>query len=160
MAVPIFPILAKKMTRRYVYIDSIGIQIVGYILLIVGGRSPLVVTVATILFYLPYQLVFLSTLTTITDAVEYGQLKNGVCNEAVTLSIRLLLDKIAGALSNGLVGFIAMVSGMSGGATASDLTSKVVTTFNMFAFVVPEILMLLAALIFASKFKNKLSKEN
>lgn len=117
-------------------------------------------TVATILFYLPYQLVFLSTLTTITDAVEYGQLKNGVCNEAVTLSIRLLLDKIAGALSNGLVGFIAMVSGMSGGATASDLTSKVVTTFNMFAFVVPEILMLLAALIFASKFKNKLSKEN
>ncbi|MCT4386815.1 hypothetical protein EFN46_00970 [Leuconostoc pseudomesenteroides] len=148
------------MTRRYVYIDSIGIQIVGYILFIVGGRSPLVVTVATILFYLPYQLVFLSTLTTITDAVEYGQLKNGVCNEAVTLSIRLLLDKIAGALSNGLVGFIAMVAGMSGGATASDLTSKVVTTFNMFAFVVPEILMLLAALIFASKFKNKLSKEN
>ncbi|WP_428833504.1 MFS transporter [Leuconostoc falkenbergense] len=53
-------------------------------------------TVATILFHLPYQLVFLSTLTTITDAVEYGQLKNGVCNEAVTLSIRLLLDKIAG----------------------------------------------------------------
>lgn len=113
---PIFPILAKKMTRRYVYIDSIGIQIVGYILFIVGGRSPLVVTVATILFYLPYQLVFLSTLTTITDAVEYGQLKNGVCNEAVTLSIRLLLDKIAGALSNSLVGFIAMVAGMSGGA--------------------------------------------
>lgn len=68
--------------------------------------------------------------------------------------------KSRGALSNGLVGFIAMVAGMSGGATASDLTSKVVTTFNMFAFVVPEILMLLAALIFASKFKNKLSKEN
>ena len=38
---------------------------------------------------------------TITDSVEYGQWKNGVRNEAVTLAMRPLLDKIAGAFSNG-----------------------------------------------------------
>ncbi|ADG39690.1 MULTISPECIES: glycoside-pentoside-hexuronide (GPH):cation symporter [Leuconostoc] len=152
-AVPLFPALVKKITRRFVYIGSIGIQIVGYVLFMFGGHSAIIVTMATILFYLPYQLVFLSALMTITDAVEYGQLKNGVRNEAVTLSIRPLLDKIAGALSNGLVGLIAVVAGMSGSATAKDITTKGITTFNLFAFVVPGILMLLAALIFASKVK-------
>ena len=38
-----------------------------------------------------------------TDSIEYGQLKTGKRNEAVTLSVRPMLDKIAGALSNGIV---------------------------------------------------------
>ncbi|MDC9248767.1 MFS transporter, partial [Clostridioides difficile] len=54
---------------------------------------------------------------TITDSVEYGQLKIGVRNEAVILAIRPLLDKFSGALSNGLVGFIAVTAGMTGAAT-------------------------------------------
>ncbi|WP_309320011.1 MFS transporter, partial [Bacillus cereus] len=58
---------------------------------------------------------------TITDAVEYGQWKNGTRNEAVTLSIRPLLDKIAGALSNGIVGFVAVAAGMTGNATAAGM---------------------------------------
>ena len=34
---------------------------------------------------------------TMTDTVEYGQLKTGKRNEAVILSVRPMLDKIAGA---------------------------------------------------------------
>lgn len=33
---------------------------------------------------------------TMTDTVEYGQLKTGKRNEAVILSVRPMLDKIAG----------------------------------------------------------------
>ncbi len=42
-----------------------------------------------------------------TDAIEYGQLKNGNRNEAVVLAVRPMLDKITGAFSNGIVGAIA-----------------------------------------------------
>ena len=48
-----------------------------------------------------------------TDSIEYGQLKNGKRNEAVTLSVRPMLDKIAGALSNGIVAFVVVAAGRS-----------------------------------------------
>lgn len=84
---------------------------------------------------------------TITDSVEYGQWKNGIRNEAVTLSIRPLLDKIAGALSNGIVGFVAIASGMTGNATAADITAHGVTTFKAYAFYAPAALMIFSAII-------------
>lgn len=56
----------------------------------------------------------LVTVLTLTDAIEYGQLKNGERNEAVTLSIRPMIDKLTGAFSNGLVSFIAITCGMTG----------------------------------------------
>lgn len=37
-----------------------------------------------------------SEILTMTDTVEYGQLKTGKRNEAVILSVRPMLDKIAG----------------------------------------------------------------
>jgi lactose/raffinose/galactose permease len=153
VAVPLFPILTKLITRRWVYLGSIAMQLIAYALFITGSSNTIVVTIATALFYFPYQLVFLSALMTITDAVEYGQLKNGVRNEAVTLSIRPLLDKIAGALSNGIVGFVAVAAGMTGSATAQDITTEGVTTFNVFAFILPGLLMLFAAGIFAWRVK-------
>ncbi|WP_234842419.1 MFS transporter [Bacillus hominis] len=76
-------------------------------------------------------------LMTITDSVEYGQWKNGTRNKAVTLSIRPLLDKIAGALSNGIVGFVAVAAGMTGNATAADITAQGVSTFHLYAFYLP-----------------------
>ncbi|MGG0120426.1 MFS transporter [Bacillus paranthracis] len=88
---------------------------------------------------------------TITDSVEYGQWKNGTRNEAVTISIRPLLDKIAGALSNGIVGFVAVASGMTGNATAADITVNGVSTFHLYAFYLPAVLMIFSAIIFAWK---------
>ncbi|MGQ0441083.1 MFS transporter, partial [Bacillus sp. B-TM1] len=76
-------------------------------------------------FYFPQQLIFLSALMTITDSVEYGQWKNGTRNEAVTLSIRPLLDKIAGALSNGIVGFVAVASGMIGNSDTRITSTEI-----------------------------------
>ena len=46
----------------------------------------------------------MTAILSMTDSIEYGQLKTGRRNEAVTLSVRPMLDKIAGALSNGIVG--------------------------------------------------------
>ena len=80
-------------------------------------------------------------------------MKNGVRNEAVTLSIRPLLDKIAGAFSNGIVGFITVAAGMTGHATAASVSAHGINTFNMLAFLLPGALMLFAAVIFAWRVK-------
>lgn len=69
----------------------------------------------------------------------------------MTLLIRPLLDKIAGALSNGIVGFVAVASVMTGNATAADIAANGVSTFHLYAFYLPAALMIFSAIIFAWK---------
>ncbi|KWU65518.1 sodium:solute symporter [Bacillus mycoides] len=151
IAVPLFPALTKLISRRFVYIGGIVMMLLAYGCFLLAGTSLPVVIVGLVLYYFPQQLMFLSALMTITDAVEYGQWKNGTRNEAVTLSIRPLLDKIAGALSNGIVGFVAVAAGMTGNTTAADITAQGVSTFHMYAFYLPAALMIFSAIIFAWK---------
>ena len=66
------------------------------------ATSPVVI-VALIFFYVPAQFIQMTAILSLTDSIEYGQLKNGKRNEAVTLSVRPMLDKIGGAMSNGAV---------------------------------------------------------
>ncbi|MGX5573556.1 glycoside-pentoside-hexuronide (GPH):cation symporter [Bacillus toyonensis] len=151
IAVPLFPTLTKLISRRFVYIGGIVMMLLAYVCFILAGTSLPVVMVGLVLYYFPQQLIFLSALMTITDSVEYGQWKNGTRNEAVTLSIRPLLDKIAGALSNGIVGFVAVAAGMTGNAKAADITAQGVSTFHLYAFYLPAALMIFSAIIFAWK---------
>ncbi len=151
IAVPLFPVLTRLISRRYVYLGGLALMILSYVLFTISGTNLVLVIIGLVLFYFPQQLIFLSALMTITDSVEYGQWKNGIRNEAVTLSIRPLLDKIAGALSNGIVGFIAVASGMTGKATASDITMQGIATFKAYAFYAPAALMIFSAAIFAWK---------
>lgn len=151
IAVPLFPVLTRMISRRYVYLGGLALMILSYVLFTISGTNLVLVIIGLVLFYFPQQLIFLSALMTITDSVEYGQWKNGIRNEAVTLSIRPLLDKIAGALSNGIVGFIAVASGMTGNAVASDITTQGIATFKAYAFYAPAALMIFSAVIFAWK---------
>lgn len=151
IAVPLFPILTRLITRRYVFILGIILMLLGYTSFLVAGNNIGIITLGLILFYFPQQLIFLSVLMTITDSVEYGQWKNGVRKEAVTLSLRPLLDKLAGAFSNAIVGFVAIAAGMTGSATASDITASGIRTYHLYAFVIPGVLMLVSMIIFIWK---------
>lgn len=151
IAVPLFPTLTRLISRRYVYLIGLAVMASSYIFFSLAGQNLWMILVGLILFYFPQQLIFLSALMTITDAVEYGQWKNGVRNEAVTLSIRPLLDKIAGALSNGIVGVVAIAAGMTGNATFQEITTKDVSIFKIYAFYLPAALMIVSGLVFAFK---------
>lgn len=154
IAVPIFPVITKFISRKYVYVIGIVSMLIGDLILSVAAASSMtLIVIGLIFFYFPSQLIFLSALMTISDAVEYGQWKNGVRNEAVTLSLRPLLDKIAGALSNGILGFISVTCGMIGNAQASDITAKGITTFKMYSFYLPAGLMIISGIIFLLKIK-------
>ena len=151
IAAPLYPILNKFIPRRYLFIGGMVSMIIGYSLFIISSDSLPAVIIALILFYLPGTFIQMTVILSLTDSIEYGQLKNGVRNEAVTLSIRPMLDKMAGAFSNGIVGFIAVAAGMTGTATASSITSANVHTFKIFAFYTPLSLIVLSLLVFIFK---------
>lgn len=146
-----FPWLQKRITRKGVYIGAICIMVVGYILFNFARQSVVLSMVATGLFYFPQPLVFLATLMTISDCVEYGQLKNGVRNESVTLTVRPLLDKLGGAFSNGIVGIAAVGAGMTGAAKASDISASGILHFSVFMVYIPVVLVIVSAILFGAK---------
>ena len=154
---PLYPILNKRIPRRVLYIVGMTSMIVAYILLGLFSTNMTVVFIALVLFYIPGTLIQMTAILSLTDSIEYGQLKNGKRNEAVTLSVRPMLDKIGGAMSNGIVGFIAIAAGMTGDATAADMTAANINTFKTCAFYVPLVLIVLSLLVFM--FKVKISEK-
>ena len=150
---PLYPILNKRIPRRYLYISGMISMIVAYVLLGLFSTNIVVVFIALVLFYVPSTLIQMTAILSLTDSIEYGQLKNGKRNEAVTLSVRPMLDKIGGALSNGITGFIAVAAGMTGNATAADMTPANIHTFEVCAFYAPLVLIVISLLVFAFKVK-------
>ncbi|MFT8536836.1 glycoside-pentoside-hexuronide (GPH):cation symporter [Bifidobacterium aquikefiri] len=151
VAVLMFPTLQNLITRKWVYVSSIGVMVIGYILYNFSGNNVGLTLVSTGLLYVAQPLVFLATLMTISDCVEYGQLRNGTRNESVTLTIRPLLDKLGGAFSNGIVGIAALGAGMTGAATAADITASGILHFKVFMLYIPMVFVIVAAIIFAVK---------
>ena len=128
-------------------------MIIGYTMLALFSSNLPVVIVALIFFYVPAQFIQMTAILSLTDSIEYGQLKNGKRNEAVTLSVRPMLDKIGGAMSNGAVGAVALAAGKTGHATAADMTASNIATFKTFAFYVPLVLIILSLVVFWFKVK-------
>ena len=122
----LFPVITRWVPRRYLFLIGMSVMVVAYLLLIQ-----------------------MTVIVCLEDSIEYGQLKTGKRNEAVTLSVRPMLDKIAGAFSNGFVGFVAVAAGMIGSATAADMTAKDITIFKTFAFMIPLVCIVLGLIVFA-----------
>ncbi|KFJ01405.1 glycoside-pentoside-hexuronide (GPH):cation symporter [Bifidobacterium stellenboschense] len=134
---PLFPVVTRRVPRKAVFLTGVAMMGCAYVLFIIAPTNITVVITALVLFYAPQTLIQMTGILCLEDSVEYGQLKTGRRNEAVTLSVRPMLDKIAGALSNGFVGFVAVAAGMIGTATAGDMTPANIATFKGFAFYMP-----------------------
>lgn len=149
LAVAAFPILTTKFSRRKLFFSSIAVMTAALVLYAMSGTNVTLALVAAGLFTLPQALIFLVVLMTITDSVEYGQLKLGHRDEAVCLCVRPLVDKFAGAVSSGIIGLAAIWVGMTGGA--SGLTADNMMRLQIVMFAAPIILMIVGALIYRAK---------
>lgn len=148
---PLYPAINRRVPRRYLYLSGMVLMAVAYVLFILFSANVVVVFIALVLFYLPATCIQMTAILTITDSVEYGQWKTGRRNEAVTLSVRPMLDKIAGALSNSIVGFVAIAAAMTNDVDPDLLTVANVETFKTAAFYVPLAVIVLSFVVFATK---------
>ena len=153
LAVALFPTLTKNFKRRKLFVASIAIMVIALVIYVFAGQNTVMCLIAAGLFNLPQPLVFLVVLMTITDTVEYGQLKIGHRDESLILSIRPLINKLSGAVTSAIVGFTAVWVGMSGGATADSITDANKFTFEMIMFATPIVFLIIATLIYKTKVK-------
>ena len=151
VSVSLFPSLAGKFNRKRLFYGCIAVMLGGIGIFSIAGTSlPMILTAAE-LFFIPQPLVFLVILMIISDSVEYGQWKTGHRDESLTLSVRPLVDKLGGAMSNWLVSTIAVAAGMTTGASASTITTHQQSIFKLSMFAFPAAAMLIGAFIIARK---------
>ena len=151
VSVSLFPSLAGKFNRKRLFYGCIAVMLGGIGIFSIAGTSlPMILTAAE-LFFIPQPLVFLVILMIISDSVEYGQWKLGHRDESLTLSVRPLVDKLGGAMSNWLVSTIAVAAGMTTGASASTITTHQQSIFKLSMFGFPAAAMLIGAFIIARK---------
>ncbi|WP_076459961.1 glycoside-pentoside-hexuronide (GPH):cation symporter [Limosilactobacillus caccae] len=148
-----FPLFSGKIGRHKLFYGAASIEVIGALIFAFAGKSLPLVLLGAELFFIPQPIIFLVVLMTITDSVEYGQLKLGHRDESLTLSVRPLLDKFGGAVANGVVGMATVAAGMTGGATAATISAHGVNVFKVYMFLIPIALILVGITIFAIKVK-------
>ena len=148
-----FPLFSGKIGRHKLFYGAASIEVLGALIFAFAGKSLALVLLGAELFFIPQPIIFLVVLMTITDSVEYGQLKLDHRDESLTLSVRPLLDKFGGAVANGVVGAATVAAGMTGGATAATVTAHGVSIFKIYMFLIPIALIVVGIIIFALKVK-------
>lgn len=151
LAVAAFPVLTTKFSRRKLFFASIAIMVAALVIYALSGTNVYMALFGAGLFALPQPLVFLVVLMTITDSVEYGQLKLGHRDEAVCLCVRPLVDKFAGAVSSGIIGLVAIWVGMTGGVSSAGITPENLFHFQIVMFAAPIVLMIIATFLYRAK---------
>ncbi|WP_295728007.1 glycoside-pentoside-hexuronide (GPH):cation symporter [uncultured Limosilactobacillus sp.] len=147
-----YPFIAKFLGRRKIMIYSLLVEMLGFIIFAFSNNVPMTL-LGDVLYTLSNPLVFMVLILTIADSVEYGQWKTGHRSEAATSAVRPMLDKFNGAVATGLTGLIAGIVGMTGNATAANISAQHVLIFKTFCFYLPILCIIVGLLIFMSKVK-------
>ncbi len=152
-ALVIFPFFSKKFNRKQLYGFSTILVVAGYIIFFFAPRNMIPVGIAGILIFVGQAFIQLLMLMFLTDTVEYGQWKLGHRNESITFSVQPFINKIGGAIANGIVGATLIISGINSAATPNDVSESGLLTMKLAMLILPLIFILVSYLIYRLKFR-------
>ncbi|MDR0452798.1 MAG: glycoside-pentoside-hexuronide (GPH):cation symporter [Treponema sp.] len=152
-ALAVFPALGKKMDRRRLYSVAAGLVAAGYILFFLAPMRMLLIGAGGVLIFVGEAFIQILMLMFLADTVEYGQWKFGKRNESVTFSIQPFINKISGALANGILGITLVVSGINSARSKDEVSAGGVVILKTAMLLLPLAIIALGFLIYLLKYK-------
>ncbi|MDD4111989.1 MAG: glycoside-pentoside-hexuronide (GPH):cation symporter [Herbinix sp.] len=152
-ALSVFPLFSKKYSRKSLYAFSTVLVVVGYLIFFFAPMKMLYIGAAGILLFVGEAFIQLLMLMFLTDTVEYGQWKLGSRNESITFSIQPFINKIGGAIANGIVGVTLILSGINAAETPADVTESGLLMMKVAMLILPLIFIVIGYIIYKKKFK-------
>ena len=148
-----FSFLTKIMKRKTLYLIATIMVVAGYVIFFFAPNTTMLfIGIAGVLLFIGEAYIQLMMLMFLTDSVEYGEWKLGKRNGSVTLSIQAFINKFGGAIANGVVGAIVIVSGMKTAETAADMTSEGLMIFKIAMMILPLICIVIGFNIYRTKY--------
>lgn len=153
LALVCFPLFSKKYSRKLLYGFSTILVVLGYIVFFFAPMDMLVIGLAGVLIFIGEAFIQLLMLMFLADTVEYGQWKLGRRNESITFSIQPFINKIGGAIANGIVGATLIISGINSAAAPEDVTDTGLLTMKLSMLIFPLIIIVAGYIVYRLKFK-------
>lgn len=152
----VIPLLSKKFSNRTIYQISLGIAVVGYVLMYIFGPV-LGITIALDLSYTIASIgigsMFVAQTIFLADIVDYGEYKMGTRNESITFSMKGFLQKMAYTVQTiFLFGGLGLMN-YNEQITSGPVNEATKSAIGIICFAVPPVLILISLIIFRTKFK-------
>lgn len=157
IALIVFPAFSKKFDRKQLYTFATILVILGYIIFFLSPMNIIPIGIAGILIFFGQAFIQLLMLMFLADTVEYGQWKLGHRNDSITFSVQPFINKIGGAIANGIIGVTLIVSGINSAATPNDVTDSGLLIMKLSMLILPLIFIVAGYIIY--RFKFKIDKE-
>ncbi|MGB4658849.1 MAG: glycoside-pentoside-hexuronide (GPH):cation symporter [Mobilitalea sp.] len=152
-ALIVFPLFSKKFNRKTLYTVATVFVVIGYIIFFVAPMNMIFIGAAGIFIFVGQAFIQLLMLMFLTDTVEYGQWKLGRRNESITFSVQPFINKIGGAIANGIVGVTLIISGINAAATPNDVTDSGLLIMKLSMLILPLFFIVAGYIIYRKKFK-------
>ena len=153
LALIIFPLFSKRFTRKQLYFGATVLVLAGYALFFFSPMNMIPIGIAGVLLFVGEAFIQLLMLMFLADTIEYGQWKFGKRNQAVTLSVQPLINKIGGAISTGIVTFTLIISGINSAKTPDDVTATGLLWLKLAMFIIPLLCIIAGYIVYRAKYK-------
>jgi melibiose permease/lactose/raffinose/galactose permease len=149
----VFPALGKRMGRRKLYAAATGLVAAGYLLFFFSPMKMLLIGISGVLIFIGEAFIQILMLMFLADTVEYGQWKFGKRNESVTFSLQPFINKISGALANGVLGVTLVISGINSAQSKDDVSAGGVVILKTAMLLLPLVIIVLGFVIYLFRYK-------
>lgn len=152
-ALGVFTLVRKRFTRRRLYTVATGLVVLGYILFFVSPMNMAFIGIAGVLIFVGQAFIQMLMLMFLADSIEYGQWKLGKRNESITFSVQPFINKIGGAIANGVLGLTLIISGINAAESAADVTADGILTMKLAMLILPLLVIVAGYIVYMKKFK-------
>lgn len=152
-ALLVFPLFRKRFERKHLYAAATILVVAGYLIFFFSPMNMIFIGAAGVLIFVGQAFIQLLMLVFLMDTIEYGQWKLGRRNESVTFSVQPFINKIGGAVGNGIVSITVIISGINAANTPEDVTPNGLLIMKAAMLFLPLILIVAGYLVYRAKFK-------
>jgi sugar (glycoside-pentoside-hexuronide) transporter len=153
IALGVFTLVRKRITRRRLYSAATLTVVLGYVLFFLSPMNMVWIGIAGTLIFFGQAFIEILMLMFLSDSIEYGQWKLGKRNESITFSVQPFINKIGGAIASGVVGLTLILSGINAADSAQQVTAQGILTLKVAMLILPLVSILLGYIVYMKKFR-------
>ena len=152
-ALSVFTWVRKKFTRRNLYTYATIMVVIGYLIFFFSPMNMIWIGIAGMLIFIGQAFIQMLMLMFLADTIEYGQWKLGKRNESITFSVQPMINKLGGAIANGVLGLTLIISGINAAKSQADVTAAGITTLKTSMLIFPLIVIVIGYVIYLKRFQ-------
>jgi Na+/melibiose symporter-like transporter len=157
LALAIAPTLSKKLGRKKLCTLGTFLMVLGFVIYLFPLDNIIFTIIAGFIAFGGQGFLQMVMYASVQDTVEYGELKNGQKNEAITISVLSFINKASAGIAIGITSIILIISGIGdidiNEEVQTVLTSGQKMTFRIGMFGLPMILIVLGYVMYNILFK-------